>query len=102
MLYSQVKEAIKQSDKDTVRKVLDTYDEDVLIAALDCNVSVENILEAYQGEHNSDKDFVRELLEGLGEIPENLPGYIHIDWESTVRDVMMDYSESNGHYFRVL
>lgn len=38
-------------------------------------------------------DYVQEMLEDCGEIPANLPHYIHIDWESTARDVKVDYSE---------
>ena len=37
-------------------------------------------------------DYVQELLEDCGEIPRNLPHYIHIDWERTARDVRVDYS----------
>ncbi len=37
-------------------------------------------------------DYVQEMLEDCGEIPANLPHYIHIDWEATARDVMVDYS----------
>ena len=36
--------------------------------------------------------YVRELLEDCGDIPANLPHYVHIDWEATARDVGMDYS----------
>lgn len=38
-------------------------------------------------------DYVQELLEDCGEIPRNLPHYIHIDWETTARDIKVDYSE---------
>ena len=64
--------------------------------------SLENFEEAYQGEWPSDENFVRDLLESTGEIPKDFPNYIHIDWESTTRDIMMDYSEANGYYFRNL
>ena len=58
--------------------------------------------EAYQGSYISDEEFVQKLLEETGDLPKDLPSYIHIDWESTARDVMMDYSEQDGHYFRNL
>ena len=58
--------------------------------------------EAYQGQWSSDADFVQQLVEDTGDIPKDLPSYISIDWEGTARDVMMDYSEENGHYFRNL
>ena len=63
---------------------------------------VDSLEESYQGEWESDEDFVQELLESAGDLPENLPSYIHIDWEGTARDIMYDYSEVNGYYFRNL
>lgn len=103
MRYSQVKAAIRESDRDTVEKVLEEYSEEVLEAALECSVQVEDIQEAYQGEHRSDADFVQQLCEDIddGRL-KALPNYIYIDWERTARDVMMDYCEHNGHYFRNL
>ncbi|WP_281541578.1 antirestriction protein ArdA [Maribacter aestuarii] len=87
-----------------------SYDEDVLEAYLvsfgyngeDISEVIEKVDETYNGEYSSDEEFVQELLEGCGDIPANLPAYIHIDWERTARDIMYDYSESNGHYFRNL
>ena len=64
--------------------------------------SIDEFDEAYQGEWASDEEFVQELVEDCGEIPKDLPFYIHIDWEGTARDVMMDYFEIEGHYFRSL
>lgn len=58
--------------------------------------------EAYQGEYTSDEEFVQQLLEDTGGIPKDFPAYIHIDWEWTAREIMMDYFESNGYYFRNL
>jgi len=58
--------------------------------------------EAYQGEYGNDEDFVEQLLEDCGDIPKDLPAYVHIDWVGTARDVMMDYSEQDGYYFRDL
>ena len=63
---------------------------------------IEEFDEAYQGEWASDEEFVQELVEDCGDIPKDLPFYIHIDWEGTARDVMMDYFEIEGHYFRSL
>ena len=37
-------------------------------------------------------DYVQELLVDCGEIPAKLPSYIHIDWEATAREVMVDYT----------
>ena len=65
-------------------------------------LKLSDIDEAYQGEFKDDEDFVQNLLEDIGDIPSNLPSYIHIDWERTASDVMCDYCEYNGHYFRML
>jgi len=61
----------------------------------------DNVSEAYAGEFDNDEDFTQDLLEQCGELPKDLPAYIHIDWEGT-RDIMMDYFEVNGYYFRNL
>ena len=58
--------------------------------------------EAYCGQWRTDEDFVKDLVEGTGELPKDLPLYIHIDWEATAIDIMMDYSEDSGYYFRNL
>lgn len=54
----------------------------------------------YNGEWDSDEDFVEDLLESTGDIPSNFPSYIAIDWERTARNIMYDYFEEDGHYFR--
>lgn len=57
--------------------------------------------EAYQGEYSSDENFARETAEQLGEMDSNVQWpYTCIDWEYAARELMYDYSESNGHYFR--
>jgi len=63
---------------------------------------LEDFEESYQGKWDNDEEFVQELLTSTGDLPEELPFYIHIDWETTARDIMMDYSEQDGHYFRNL
>ena len=64
--------------------------------------NLDDFLEAYQGTYRSDIDFVQNLLDDTGGLPKDLPSYIHIDWESTARDIMYDYTEQDGHYFRNL
>ena len=70
-------------------------------AANSCDIPFSDVEEAYNGQHNSDEEFVQELLDHTGDLP-TLPHYIHIDWERTASDVMQDYSEDNGYYFRNL
>ncbi len=56
--------------------------------------------EAFAGEFANDEEFTQDLIEQTGELPKDLPAYIHIDWEGTARDIMMDYFEVDGYYFR--
>lgn len=76
------------------------YDIDVFKAAYDAGIPFESIEDSYAGEWDDDEDFIQTLLEDTGDLPKDLPHYIHIDWESTARDMMIDYTESDGHYFR--
>lgn len=67
--------------------------------------TLEAFEEAYMGEWSDDIAFVQRLLEEDGtaqDCIDDLPSYIHIDWESTARDIMYDYDEENGYYFRKL
>lgn len=84
-----------------------SYDFEVIEAYCDCvgayddiETIISKVEESYNGEYDSDIHFVSNLLEDCGDIPQDLPNYIHIDWERTAFDVMMDYSSSNNHYFR--
>ena len=80
------------------------HDLEVYEACLDClgKMDFQSLYEYvnnfYYGEFSSDEDFVQELYEN--DIPFNLPNFVGIDWEATARNIMYDYFESNGHYFR--
>jgi antirestriction protein len=64
--------------------------------------TAEECEEAYQGEYESDEAFAMQLADDCGfETPNNWP-YNCIDWEQASRDIMYDYFESNGYYFRNL
>ena len=59
--------------------------------------------EAYQGQYESDEEFAQELAEELGCMDKNAYWpYTCIDWEWAARELMYDYFESNGYYFRNL
>lgn len=91
-------EAIMESNYDI--SVLDAYVDCFGYYCNDIYELIEKIEESYQGEYNNDEEFTEELLVETCSIPSDLPHYVHIDWESTAREIMMDYSASNGHYFR--
>lgn len=65
--------------------------------------TAEDVEEAYQGEYSSDVDFAQEMAEQLGALKDNTEWpYTCIDWEYAARELMYDYFESNGYYFRNL
>lgn len=57
--------------------------------------------ESYQGYYSSDEDFAQNLAEEIGAVNENAtwPNDC-IDWEHAARELMYDYFEVNGNYFR--
>jgi antirestriction protein len=57
--------------------------------------------EAYQGEYDSDEKFAQEMADQLGSVDHNASWPMNcIDWEFAAKELMYDYFESNGHYFR--
>ena len=57
--------------------------------------------DSYAGEWDNDLALAEDYVESTGmlySMPDNLRGYF--DTEAFARDLMMDYSESGGHYFR--
>jgi len=85
MKYSQAKQCIEEIGRDDFDVLLENFDEKIIVDAIDQN-EIDVLLE--------------NLCDDCGDIPKDLPNYIHIDWTSTASDIMMDYSEDNGHYFR--
>ena len=72
---------------------------EVFDAANDCGIDFDEIDDLYRGVWDDDEEFTMNLLEDTGQLPKNLPWYIHIDWERTARDIMSDFVDSNCHYF---
>ena len=102
MTYTQTKECIKDVGRDSLEDLLKYPGEEVIEAALSLDISPGDIEEAYQGQYKNDEDFTQSLLEDTGSIPSDLPGFLHIDWEWTAKEIMYGYCESCGHYFRNL
>lgn len=77
------------------------YSDDISIweAAHNIGIPFSDVDEAYNGSHDSDEEFVEELLQSTGDL-DSIPSYVTIDWETTARSVMYDYEEDSGHYFR--
>lgn len=85
---------------------IDDYLElDIVLAYAD-NVGINYISdvgEAYQGQYNSDEDFAEDMAEQIGAVDKNAAWPNNcIDWEQAAQELMYDYFESNGYYFRSL
>jgi len=78
-------------------------DIEIIEAGLNCSVQLSDIEEAYNGQYSSDEDFAQDMAEQLGSIDESAQWpQTCIDWERAAKELMYDYSEDNGHYFRIL
>jgi antirestriction protein len=65
--------------------------------------TAEDVQEAYCGQFDSNEDFAQDLAEQIGSIKSEVSWpYTCIDWEYAAREIMYDYFEVNGYYFRNL
>lgn len=112
-------------DEDQIVTFIDEYDSDIpesyqsekdvwefAEAFAECNQKVEvveaalylgvsNIDDAYAGEFSDDEEFAQDYAEGVGAIDRDAKWPMnHIDWEAAASDLMQDYSEHKGYYFR--
>lgn len=78
-----------------------SYEPEVYWAAEALGIPASNVEEAYQGQSDSDEDFARNLADDQGLVPDDLSWPCNcIDWEGAAKDLMMDYAEEGGYYFR--
>jgi len=71
----------------------------VINAGLACDIQLESIEDAYVGEYFNDEDFAFKMAEMCDFKETNRwPNYC-IDWERAAKDLMYDYSSSDGFYF---
>lgn len=62
-----------------------------------------DVEDAYEGHYKDDEDFAQDMAEKLGAINDEAAWpYTCIDWEYAARELMHDYFEVDGHYFRNL
>lgn len=45
-------------------------------------------------------DYIKELLQDIGDLPSDLPSYLVIDWDATADNLAHDYMLDNGYYMR--
>lgn len=103
MTYTQAKECIKELDRSGLEDLIESLSEEVIEAALSLGISPDNIEEAYQGQYRSHADFARDMADQLGSLKNDLEWpYTCIDWDYAAKELMYDYCEENGYYFRNL
>jgi hypothetical protein len=74
---------------------------EIISAGIDCGIDLSNIDEAYSGHFITDEDFAEETAEQLGAIDRNVSWPMNcIDWNCAAKELMYDYLENNGYYFR--
>lgn len=85
---------------------VEEYEEDAFVAWLKLegrdvrSINVDEFRGAYAGEHDSDEAFAQDMADEFVESETRGWPFNCIDWERAARELMMDYSESDGHYFR--
>ena len=69
----------------------------------DVDAFFEALEESYSGEFSSDEDFAQDMAEQCGLLEEKPAWpYTCIDWHFAAQELMHDYYEQDGHYFRCL
>jgi len=112
-VIEEIEEKEKEKEKaprETIEKKMEEFDidegmKDACVAYL--KITGENDLrdfeESYQGEYKNNEDFAQEIAEELGEIDNNAK-WPHncIYWKHAAQELMNNYSEQDGYYFRNL
>ena len=103
MKYTEAKKCLKDTDKDTLQELIEEFGEDLVRQYQSDGYELDSMQEAYSGEFSSDKDFAQNMADELGLINKELSWpYTCIDWEWAAKELMYDYFDIDGHYFRSL
>lgn len=103
------KEYKPDETKDALAVMMEEYgiDEDrreecaAYLEGMGSGTDLSDFKKAFSGKFDSDEDFARNMAEELGAIDSNAQWPNNcIDWEKAARELMQDYFESNGYYFR--
>lgn len=84
---------------------IDEDNADACKAYLECTGAedLRDFEESYSGEFSSDEEFAQDMAENIGAIDRNASWPNNcIDWEHAASELMYDYSEQDGYYFRNL
>jgi len=92
-----------QEETQKEAELRETLGDGVVDAALYLDIDLENIEEAYRGHWDSDEEFAQDIAEDTGALPKDFVWPLYcINWEHAARELMMDYEEHEGYYFRML
>jgi len=75
-------------------------DEDIVAAAIVLGIPEQSIGEAYQGRFDTNIAFAHDMADNIGSSDSFNWPHTCVDWDFAARELMMDYSEENGYYFR--
>lgn len=103
LTYTEAKQCINELDRSGLEDLIESLGAEVIKAALYLGIDPGNIEEAYSGQYSSDVEFAQDMAEQLGSVDKNAswPNTC-IDWEYAAKELMYDYSEHDGYYFRQL
>lgn len=78
------------------------YNDDILAAADACGIDESEIDDCYEGYFDSRADFAMHMADMIGFEPQPQWPANCIDWDFAGRELMYDYCEHDGHYFRAV
>jgi len=77
------------------------YENIATVSDIDLKELIDEAAECFEGKYDSYTDFAEQLVDSIGyldNVPENIRYYF--DYEKFGRDLLHDYWEQNGYYFR--
>ncbi|NOR64943.1 MAG: hypothetical protein GQ468_02890 [Candidatus Scalindua sp.] len=74
-------------------------DIEIFEAGIEAEIEFNSIEGAYAGDAPNDEDFAWDYVHDTFDMT-GIPSIVSIDWERTARDLLMNYSDADGHYFR--
>lgn len=98
-------EPAEDSDDARIIEAINEHNEEIVEAYAGCfgweYVTSDAISDSYYGTYDSDEEFAQQIAEDMGDIQEDVKWpYTAIDWELAARDLMYDFCEHDGYYFR--
>ena len=101
---SKISVVIDEDENEDVNKIIEHYDEDTLEAYCEAfgykrnEVEYNEFEDSYFGRFETKEEFVDYVLEELNEV--RIPDWVNINYESTWNNIMVDFNEVDGYYFR--